>query len=67
MSCRAGNELAAAQKILEALNEGKQVAYASDRGNPFGEPIPGPCWSDILAKRGIRWFPYPGRQPSLPW
>lgn len=34
MSCRAGNELAAAQKIREVLDEGKQVAYASDAGTP---------------------------------
>ena len=34
ISCRAQNEAAAAQKIIALLQEGKNVAYASDAGTP---------------------------------
>jgi 16S rRNA (cytidine1402-2'-O)-methyltransferase len=34
LSCRAQNEEAAAEKIVAALDEGRDVAYASDAGSP---------------------------------
>ena len=34
LSCRSQNEKFAGKKVIEALNEGKTVAYASDAGTP---------------------------------
>ena len=34
LSCRSQNEEFAAEKVIEALNQGQTVAYASDAGTP---------------------------------
>ena len=59
LSCRAQNEEFASQKVIKELDDGKNVAYASDAGTP--------CLSDpglILARRaaeaGHKVIPIPG-------
>jgi len=48
LSCRAQNEEFAAQKVIEQLNLGKIVAYASDAGTPaLSDP------GGILARRAV--------------
>ena len=58
-SCRAQNEDFAAQKIINLLNEGKTVAYASDAGTP-GLSDPGSVLARRAAEAGHEVIPIPG-------
>jgi 16S rRNA (cytidine1402-2'-O)-methyltransferase len=59
VSCRARNEAAAAKKIIEALEEGKDVAYASDAGTP-GVSDPGAVLVRAVRDAGFTVVPVPG-------
>ncbi|QTQ12960.1 16S rRNA (cytidine(1402)-2'-O)-methyltransferase [Treponema parvum] len=59
ISCRAQNELSAAAKIIKLLEEGKNVAYASDAGTP-GISDPGAVLADKVRKAGYDVIPIPG-------
>ncbi len=59
VSCRARNEKFAAEKIVALLNEGKNVAYASDAGTP-GVSDPGAVLVDAARKAGHKIVPVPG-------
>jgi 16S rRNA (cytidine1402-2'-O)-methyltransferase len=59
VSCRAVNEKAAANKVVEALKEGKTVAYASDAGTP-GISDPGAVLAAAAAAAGYSVIPVPG-------
>ena len=59
ISCRAQNEESAAEKIIELMNDGKNVAFASDAGTP-GISDPGAVLVDLVRKAGHTVSPIPG-------
>ena len=59
ISCRAQNEQTAAQKIVHLLDEGRNVAYASDAGTP-GISDPGAVLVDVARAAGHTIVPIPG-------
>lgn len=59
ISCRSQNELDSAQKIVRLLDEGKNIAYASDAGTP-GVSDPGAVLVDEARKAGHDVSPIPG-------
>lgn len=59
ISCRAQNEEIAAQKIIQLMNEGKNVAFASDAGTP-GISDPGAVLAEMVRKAGHSVVPIPG-------
>lgn len=59
ISCRAQNEQTAAQKIVHLLDEGQNVAYASDAGTP-GISDPGAVLVDVARAAGHTIVPIPG-------
>ena len=59
VSCRAQNEQSAAQKIVHLLDEGQNVAYASDAGTP-GISDPGAVLVDVARAAGHEVVPIPG-------
>jgi 16S rRNA (cytidine1402-2'-O)-methyltransferase len=59
VSCRAGNEEIAAKRIVEILDEGRTVAYASDAGTPALSD-PGALLVRLAAETGHRVLPIPG-------
>ncbi len=59
ISCRAQNEEYAGEKIIERLNEGQNVAYASDAGTP-GISDPGSVLAGLVRKAGHNVVPIPG-------
>jgi 16S rRNA (cytidine1402-2'-O)-methyltransferase len=59
LSCRAQNEEFAAEKVLEALNQGQKVAYTSDAGTPALSD-PGAALARIAAGAGHEVIPIPG-------
>ncbi|MDR2953355.1 MAG: 16S rRNA (cytidine(1402)-2'-O)-methyltransferase [Treponema sp.] len=58
-SCRSQNEKIAAEKVLEALNQGQTVAYASDAGTPALSD-PGAALVSVAARAGHDVIPIPG-------
>lgn len=59
LSCRSQNETEAAEKIVRLLEEGKDVAYASDAGTP-GVSDPGQRLTAEVRKAGYGILPIPG-------
>jgi 16S rRNA (cytidine1402-2'-O)-methyltransferase len=59
LSCRAQNEAAAAAAVIEALDAGKNAAYASDAGTP-GVSDPGAVLVRRAAEVGHEVIPIPG-------
>ncbi len=59
LSCRARNETAAAEKVVAKLNEGKDVAYASDAGTPSVSD-PGAVLVRAAVEAGHTVLPIPG-------
>ena len=59
ISCRAQNEAVAAQKLIQLLDEGKTVAYASDAGEP-GISDPGAVLAGLVRAAGHKVVPIPG-------
>ena len=59
ISCRAQNEQTAAQKIVHLLDEGQNVAYASDAATP-GISDPGAVLVDVARAAGHTIVPIPG-------
>ena len=59
VSCRARNETIASKKIIEALNSGMDVAYASDAGTP-GVSDPGSVLVRAVREAGFSVVPVPG-------
>ncbi len=59
ISCRAQNEEFAAEKIIQLMNEGKNVAFASDAGTP-GISDPGAVLAGLVRKAGHSVVPIPG-------
>lgn len=59
ISCRAQNEEFAAQKIIQLMNEGKNIAFASDAGTP-GISDPGAVLAGLVRKAGHFVVPIPG-------
>lgn len=59
VSCRSQNEAEAAAKIVRMLDEGKNIAYASDAGTP-GISDPGSVLVDIARKANHTIVPIPG-------
>ena len=59
ISCRSQNEEFAAEKVIEALNQGKTVAYASDAGTPALSD-PGAVLVRAAAQAGHEVIPIPG-------
>jgi len=59
MSCRAGNEAKAAEKLVEQLAGGADVAYASDAGTP-GLSDPGAVLCNLVREAGFPVVPLPG-------
>ena len=59
ISCRAQNEEFAAGKIIELLDKGQTVAYASDAGEP-GISDPGAVLAGLVRKAGHKVIPVPG-------
>jgi 16S rRNA (cytidine1402-2'-O)-methyltransferase len=59
ISCRSQNEEFAAKKVIEALNQGQNVAYASDAGTPSISD-PGAVLARIAALAGHDVIPIPG-------
>lgn len=59
ISCRSQNEEAAAEKIIELMDQGKDVAYASDAGTP-GISDPGAVLAGLVRKAGHTVVPIPG-------
>ncbi len=59
ISCRAQNEEFAAQKIIQLMNEGKNIAFASDAGTP-GISDPGAVLAGLVRKAGHSVVPVPG-------
>lgn len=58
-SCRAQNEKIAAQKIIQLMDEGKNIAFASDAGTP-GISDPGAILAGLVRKAGHSVVPIPG-------
>ncbi|MCL2444439.1 MAG: 16S rRNA (cytidine(1402)-2'-O)-methyltransferase [Treponema sp.] len=59
ISCRSQNEEFAAEKVIDALNQGKTVAYASDAGTPALSD-PGSVLVRAAAQAGHDVIPIPG-------
>lgn len=59
ISCRAQNEKIAAQKIIQLMDEGKNIAFASDAGTP-GISDPGAILAGLVRKAGHSVVPIPG-------
>lgn len=59
VSCRSQNEEKATQKIIDMLEEGKNVAYASDAGTP-GISDPGAVLAGLVRQAGFSVVPIPG-------
>lgn len=59
ISCRAQNEKFVSKRIIELLNEGHDVAYASDAGTP-GISDPGAVLVDCVRGAGFEVVPIPG-------
>lgn len=59
VSCRAQNERIAAEKVIKLLDEGKNVAFASDAGTP-GISDPGAVLVDEARMAGHKIVPIPG-------
>jgi 16S rRNA (cytidine1402-2'-O)-methyltransferase len=59
VSVRSQNEQRAAEKVLAALREGKDVAYVSDAGTPALSD-PGAVLAGIVAEAGFPVVPIPG-------
>jgi 16S rRNA (cytidine1402-2'-O)-methyltransferase len=59
LSCRSHNEEFAAQKALDALDQGQSVAYASDAGTPALSD-PGAVLARMAAAAGHDVIPIPG-------
>jgi 16S rRNA (cytidine1402-2'-O)-methyltransferase len=59
ISCRSNNEVLAAKKIIEVLQAGADVAYASDAGTP-GVSDPGAVLARIVRDEGFPVAPIPG-------
>ncbi len=59
LSCRAQNEEKASEKIIELLDSGKKVAYASDAGTP-GISDPGAILVSRVRSAGHTIVPLPG-------
>lgn len=59
ISCRAQNEKIAAQKIIQLMDEGKNIAFASDAGTP-GISDPGAMLAGLVRKAGHSVVPIPG-------
>ncbi len=59
ISCRAQNEKAASENIIKLLNEGHDIAYASDAGTP-GISDPGAVLVDCVREAGFEVVPIPG-------
>lgn len=59
ISCRAQNEKLAGEKIIKLLQEGHDVAYASDAGTP-GVSDPGEVLVDLVRNAGFNVVPIPG-------
>lgn len=59
VSCRSQNEASAGEKIIKLLDEGKNVAYASDAGTP-GISDPGAVLAGLVRKAGHDVVPIPG-------
>lgn len=59
ISCRAQNEKIAAQKIIQLMDEEKNIAFASDAGTP-GISDPGAILAGLVRKAGHSVVPIPG-------
>ncbi len=59
ISCRSQNEEMAAKKIIELMENGKDVAYTSDAGTP-GISDPGEVLVELVRKAGHSVVPIPG-------
>lgn len=59
ISCRAQNEEIAAKKIIQLMDEGKNIAFASDAGTP-GISDPGAILAELVRKAGHSVIPIPG-------
>lgn len=59
ISCRTQNEKIAAQKIIQLMDEGKNIAFASDAGTP-GISDPGAILAGLVRKAGHSVVPIPG-------
>lgn len=59
VSCRAQNEGFASEKIIQMLDKGQKVAYASDAGTP-GISDPGAVLAEKARSAGHRIIPIPG-------
>lgn len=59
ISCRAQNEKIAAQKIIQLMDEGKNIAFASDAGTP-GISDPGAILAGLVRKACHSVVPIPG-------
>ena len=59
ISCRAQNEAEAAERIIQLLSEGKNIAYASDAGTP-GISDPGSVLVRDVRQAGFPIVPIPG-------
>lgn len=59
VSCRAQNEDFASEKIIQMLDQGQKVAYASDAGTP-GISDPGAVLAEKARSAGHRVIPIPG-------
>lgn len=59
VSCRAQNEGFASEKIIQMLDKGQKVAYASDAGTP-GISDPGAVLAEKARSAGHRVIPIPG-------
>lgn len=59
VSCRAQNEGFASEKIIQMLDKGQKVAYASDAGTP-GISDPGAVLAEKARNAGHRVIPIPG-------
>ena len=59
ISCRAGNEAAAAARVIKTLDEGKNAAYTSDAGTPALSD-PGAVLTRAAAAAGHAVIPIPG-------
>jgi 16S rRNA (cytidine1402-2'-O)-methyltransferase len=59
LSCRSQNEEFAAKKVIDVLNEGQTVAYASDAGTPALSD-PGAALARLAAEAGHEVIPIPG-------
>ena len=59
ISCRSQNEQFAGEKIVQLLDKGFSVAYASDAGTP-GISDPGAVLVDVVREAGHKVVPIPG-------